>query len=308
MSSTGMKAKVVGYVIPRKERTIILWLRDWNNRRLASIFTNHQDNENAAKLTTEQKQQIKEVLQSPPSDTGIPREFWDVPQLKEYVEATFGTVYECRQSYHFLLKFSDLSFKYPDTFDRKRDEQLIAERMGAVRKDVGILLRRDDWEVFAIDEVKMQQEAIVRRAWLKKGKKTVIKVDRDKQGQSYIGFLNQKTHHCHLYEMQGMQNSTTVLGAMEQFLKLYPDKHIAIIWDNAPFHKSKQIKEQLKKGGIMERVHLIAMPPYAPDENPIEKVWGTTKRMIANIQRESFEETKQAFSDYVASRQFKYSF
>jgi len=89
---------------------------------------------------------------------------------------------------------------------------------------------------------------------------------------------------------------------------IYPNKHTALIWDNAPFHKSKQIKEQLKKGGIMERVHLIAMPPYAPDENPIEKVWGTTKTKIANIQHDTFEETKQAFADYVSSRLFRYSF
>ena len=95
---------------------------------------------------------------------------------------------------------------------------------------------------------------------------------------------------------------------MEQFLEEYPRKHIAIIWDNAAFHKSKQIREQLQKGGVMERVHLIPMPPYAPDENPIEKVWGVAKQKIANIQHDTFTETKQAFSDYVASRTFHYSF
>ena len=108
--------------------------------------------------------------------------------------------------------------------------------------------------------------------------------------------------------MADKQNSETVLSAMKQFLQEYPNKHIAIIWDNAAFHRSKQIKEQLKEGGIMERVHLIAMPPYAPDENPIEKVWGTTKQKISNIQRDTFEETKQAFADYVSSRTFHYGF
>ena len=49
-------------------------------------------------------------------------------------------------------------------------------------------------------------------------------------------------------------------------------KKIAIVLDNAPLHKSKEIREQLRQGGLMERVHLIAMPPYAPDHNPIEHV------------------------------------
>jgi len=274
---------------------------------MASVFTAYANNENAAKLTGEQKQLIKEVLALPPSDQGLPKQFWDVPQLKQYITAEFGVVYESDKSYHFLLKFSDLSFKYPDTFDRKRDEEFITRRMREIKTEIKPLLHRDDWAVFAVDEVKMQQDAVIRKAWLKKGRKTFIKVDRDQQSQSYIGFLNQKTFNCHLYEMP-WQNSEEVLKAMEQFLGEYPDKHIAIIWDNAPFHKSKAIREQLKKGGIMERVHLIAMPPYAPDENPIEKVWGTAKNKVANIQRQTFEETKQAFVGYISSRQFKYMF
>jgi transposase len=295
-------------MVGRAERTVAKWRRAWNAQRIASLFTGHQNNDNAAKLTREQKEQIRQVLQQPPSDYGLPGAFWDVPRLKQYVSAEFNAVYESGKSYHFLLKYSDLSFKYPDVFDRRRNEQLIKERMKVIKQDVDVLLRRDDWEVFAVDEVKMQQESVIRRAWLKKGKKTVIKVNRKKESQSYIGYLNQKTFICHLYGMADKQNSTTVLAATRQFLELYPDKHIAIIWDNAAFHKSKQIREQLRRGGLMERVHLIPMPPYAPDENPIEKVWNTAKTKIANIQHDTFTETKQAFGDYVASRPFAYSF
>lgn len=308
IADQGLTGTAVSEVVGKSVRTVNRWLKDWDKRHLASIFSGHQDNSNAAKLTKAQLEQIRQTLASPPSESGIPKEFWDVPTLKEYVSATFGVVYESPESYYFILRFSDLSFKYPDTFDIRRNEDLILERMRSIRAEIKPLKHRDDWEVFAVDEVKMQQEAIIRRCWLKRGRRTVIKVDRKQQNQSYIGFLNQKSYRCHLYEMADKQNSKTVLIAMEQFLKEYPDKHIAIIWDNAAFHKSKEIREELKKGGIMERVHLIAMPPYAPDENPIEHVWNTAKQKVANLQRPSFQETKQAFSDYVASRQFRYSF
>lgn len=307
LASQGVRSGAISLAVDRRPRTVRSWIKDWNKQRMASIFSGHKDNHNAAKLTTEQLQQIKEVLATPPSDQGIPKEMWDVPSLKEYVSATFDVVYESPESYYFLLRFSGLSFKYPDTFDIKRNEQLITERMRSIRAEIKPLLHSNDWEIFSCDEVKMQQDAIIRRCWLKKGERTVIKIDRKTNSQSYIGFLNQKSYQCHLYEMP-WQNSEEVLKAMEQFLQEYPNKHIAIIWDNAPFHKSKAIREQLAKGGIMERVHLIAMPPYAPDENPIEHVWNTTKQAIANIQRTTFQETKQAFSDFVASRPFRYSF
>src|ERR1700753_2781444 len=146
--------------------------------------------------------------------------------------------------------------------------------MQAIQAEVAPLMHSDEWDVFACDEVRMDQEAVIRKAWLQKGERTIVKVNRRKESQSYIGFLNQKLYDCELFEMD-WQKSSEVLKAFEQFLKNHPDKKLCVVWDNAPFHKSKEIRDQLKKGGILERVHLIAMPPYAPDHNPIEHVWNT---------------------------------
>jgi transposase len=306
-SDQGLSSNSIAMNVGKGIRAIERWLSDWHERRMASVISGHTDNHNASKLTTGQLNQIKEVLAQPPSEYGIPKEMWDVPTLKDYISATFDVIYESPESYYFILRFAGLSFKYPDTFDRKRDETLIEERMTAIAAELAPLMTDESWEVFASDEVRMDQEAVIRRCWLKKGQRTVIKVDRKKQSQSYIGFLSQKNFKCHLYEMP-WQNSDEVLKAMEQFLHEYPDKKICIVWDNAAFHKSKAIREQLSKGGVMERVHLIAMPPYAPDNNPIEHVWNTSKQAVANIQQNTFKATKQAFSDFVASRPFQYSF
>jgi transposase len=307
LAANQVSTAIISNAQGRSERTIILWLRDWNNRRLASLFTGHQDNTNASKLTKAQLAEIQTTLTLPPSDTGLPGSFWDVPKLKSYLEANFGVVYESESSYHFLLKFSNLSFKYPDTFDRKRDLGLIGARMVQIQNEIAPLLKDPGWEVCSVDEVRMEQEAITRRAWLKKGERTIVKVDRDKQAQSYIGFLSQKTFQCEVYEMP-WQNQDEVLRAFEQFLRNHPDKKIAIIWDNAAFHKGQKIRLALAKGQLLERVHLIPMPPYAPDHNPIEHVWNTTKQAVANVQRHTFEQTKTAFTDYIAARLFKYAF
>lgn len=272
---------------------------------MASIFTGHEDNQNAGKLTKEQKQEIKEALQKPPSEYGIPKEFWDVPTLKDYVRATFGVVYESSRSYHFLLTFSRLSFKYPDTFDRRRNDTTIVERMKEIRNETAPFLKDPSWEVFASDEVRIELEAITRRAWLKKGERTIVKVNRKKEAQSYIGFLNQKTFSCHVYEMP-WQNQQEVLKAFESFLKEYPDKKICVVWDNAAFHKGSEIRQALKTGGLLERVHLVALPPYAPDNNPIEHVWNVAKGDIANIQHTTFEQTRDAFQSFIKNRIFKY--
>ena len=73
-------------------------------------------------MTREQKLEIAEALKQPVTkESLIPKRFWDVPELRRYILTKFNVVYESKQSYHFLLKFSDLSFKYPEKQDIHRD-------------------------------------------------------------------------------------------------------------------------------------------------------------------------------------------
>jgi len=305
MQSKGMSLIDIGDIVSRDDETVGRWIAGFRKQRLASIFTGHQDNENACKLTKEQRKEIKEVLQKPPSGQTLPQKFWDVPSLKKYIETKFGVVCESLRSYHFLLKFSNLSFKYPDTFDRRRDEAQTEARIEEIRKEIKPFLHDPAYEVFAAGEVRIELEALTRRAWLKRGERTIVKVDRKRESQSYFGFLNQRSFRCHLYDMP-WQNQEEVLKVYERFLKEYPDKKICVVWDNAAFHRGQHTREALKKGGLLERVHLAALPPYSPDKNPIEHVWNDAKGAISNIQRDSFAETKTAFSRHISGRIFEY--
>jgi transposase len=305
MRSQRIPIKTIAFTERRSYRTIQRWIKDYSETRLASIFSGMKDNQHAAKLTRAQKQEIQTTLKQPPSDYGLPKEFWDVPQLKDYVKAEFGVVYESVQSYHYLLQFSQLSFKYPDTFDIRRNEQIISQRMQEIRVEVAPKLTDPDWVVLCVDETGLLFEALSRRAWLRKGEKTIIKVNRSKERQNYIGFLDLKTGDCTPYRItKGKQEY--ILPVIIHHIGNYPDKKICIIWDNATFHRGKLIKQALKKGQPLQRVHLIALPPYAPDMNPIEHVWEQGKKVTANHQFRDFETTKRVFETSITSRKFNY--
>ena len=305
MREKGMKLADISDIVSRDKHAITKWIREWSKCRMASIFTGHEGNSNASKLTKKQKEEIKRTLEKPPSDQGLPKSFWDVPTLKKYVEATFDTVYESDRSYHFLLRFSNLSFKYPDTFDHRRDDTKVEERIDEIRKEINPFLANPEWEVFASDEVRIELEALTRRAWLKRGERTIVKVNREREYQSYIGLLNQKSFACHLYEMP-WQNQEEVIEALKKFKMEYPRKKICIVWDNVAFHKGRLLRSELSKGKPLENFHLINFPPYAPDKNPIEHVWNDSKGAIANIQCPTFAETKTAFASHVSDKKFKY--
>ncbi len=58
---------------------------------------------------------------------------------------------------------------------------------------------------------------------------------------------------------------------------------LVIIWDNASIHRSQVIKEFLKTAEA-RRLHLEALPSYAPDLNPDEGVWNWLKRVALKNQ------------------------
>lgn len=86
--------------------------------------------------------------------------------------------------------------------------------------------------------------------------------------------------------MEKLGRSSGNLGTV--FEKISP-KNLHIIWDNAKFHTGKEIKNVLGKGQLLERAHLIHLPPHASDKNPIDHVWNADKGRMANIQCDSFK-------------------
>lgn len=136
-----------------------------------------------------------------------------------------------------------------------------------------------------------------------RGKKTIIKVERKRKSQSFIGFLNLNTCEVLLYRL-AWQKQDEIIPVLEELVKKYPNKRICIIWDNARFHHGKKIKEKLST--TLKPIHLINLPPYAPDFNPQEHVWKYGKDKLANNQRESLEETVNTFTAIVTGRSYNY--
>lgn len=306
MRDNGLSIQDIGQSVIKSERTITRWIKDYSTRRMASIFSGLEDNENASKLTREQKEEIKTTLSSPPSDQKLPKEFWDVPQLKQWIKSEFGVVYESVQSYHYLLRFSNLSFKQPAVFDVRRDDETIRKRMIAIRKEIMPMIQSNEWEVLASDETRIMLEAITRRAWLTRGEKTVLKVERSNESQYYIGFLNLKSGRDHIKALK-WGNQQQIIQSLEELIKLYPSKRICIIWDNVAFHKGSLLQDRLRKGQSLEQIHLINFPPYAPDCNPQEMIWNVGKGHIANRRFKNFAGTKRSFTRYISTKTFDYA-
>lgn len=305
LSNQGWSVPDIAAILLRNNDTICLWLNNFSQRGISSIFHKYEDNDNAGKLTKEQREEVEEVLKNPPSEYGLPKEFWDLPALKNYLQAEFGIVYESERSYHYLLKFGGLSFKLPAPFDIKRDKDRINAKLAEIRQELRKYAADGSWEIFAADEARITWEAEIRRAWLKRNEKTIIKVHRDNQYQNYFGALDLKRGKSFIAKLS-WQDTDEIIKALRELSHSYPEKKICLVWDNARWHKAKKLREELRKGQSLERVHLINFPPYAPDVNPQEHVWKFGKDCLGNETIDSFAQTILLFEKSVKRKKFNY--
>jgi putative transposase len=64
------------------------------------------------------------------------------------------------------------------------------------------------------------------------------------------------------------------------------DAPIVLIWDNLNVHRSADMQTHIN---ARPWLHVIHLPTYAPDLNPTENVWSTTKTTLTNLAAKSVQ-------------------
>lgn len=310
LSMQGEAIPRIASILLRKVDTVRGWVTSYSQERLVSIFPKYQGNTNASKLTPEQRAEIVQTIQSvPDAKGGLPAQFWSVGKLKSYLQAEYGVVYESERSYHHLFALSHYSFKLPEGFDRRRNDELVKARMSEVYKEMQSCISLD-YEVFVADECNLSWETEYRRVWLPKGEKTIMRVNRQKIKQHYFGALNITTKKEELVRLN-WQNTKNIIEALREMTKRYPKQNLCFIWDNATWHRSRELRALLgrnKDGQDNEFAHIrfIWLPPYSPDYNPQEHVWKVAKQAVKNNVTATFNELKDIFEQAISGKTFDY--
>ena len=170
-ASEGVSISIIAKMVERTERTVQEWLAEWRATRMCSVLTGHAGNQNAAKLTRTQKQELETILAQPPSQAGARTGFRDVPAVHDVMKILSDARYQSDPSHRLLLRLCGLSLELPDPFDEHHNEPATTRRMAEVKAQVKALLDAG-WEVCTADEVRPEHEAETRRMQLPKGQRT----------------------------------------------------------------------------------------------------------------------------------------
>lgn len=138
----------------------------------------------------------------------------------------------------------------------------------------------------------------IQKTWFLKGKQRIIPTYGKHEGVKLLGVLNYETGHVYCNEEKNY-NAEIFLKFLENVLKLYPAGKIVMILDNARIHHAKLLKPFLQENN---RLQLVFLPPYSPQFNLIEGLWGWLKsEIINNVFYTSVGEIRKAVKDFINS-------
>ena len=124
-----------------------------------------------------------------------------------------------------------------------------------------------------VDEMRYGLMSNVRRSWSAVGKRTVYLNQQEFSNRylySAIDPIHGESFHVMDFDNVATPQTHAFLSALQE---RFPDEHLLIVWDRAPFHRPKSL----------QREHMtIPLPSYSPQLNPVERFFGEMRKFTAN--------------------------
>jgi transposase len=133
--------------------------------------------------------------------------------------------------------------------------------------------------VVLIDESGFLMSPLVRRTLAPRGHTPILKTKaahREKVSITAALTISPKRQRLGLYWRTYPRSFVNAQRAADflRYLLQHLRGKVIVVWDGGPMHKGEPIREVLRD---FSRLRLERLPPYAPDLNPVEYVWGYVK-------------------------------
>lgn len=135
----------------------------------------------------------------------------------------------------------------------------------------------EEVQVWAMDEHRVGLQPIVRRVWAPRGQRPCALVRPAYQWSYVYGFVRPYSGETYWLLMPTVSGAafTAALAEFAAAMGAGAGKRIILVLDGAGWHGGKGVT-------IPVGIHLVALPPYSPELQPVERVWTLTDEPLAN--------------------------
>jgi transposase len=144
-------------------------------------------------------------------------------------------------------------------------------------------------EPWALDEHRIGLKPILQKVWCFDGKRPVAPVEHRYQWRYLVSFVHPASGRAifHLATGVSIPLFNAELAAFARAVGASPTKQIVLVLDGAGWHTSPQVQ-------VPDHVHLLFLPAYSPELQPVEHVWPLTNTVLVNRHFASIEDLEDA--------------
>jgi transposase len=218
------------------------------------------------------------VDQTAPTDHGLPGHGWTVKKLKQWVLRICGQD-AGRTTLRRLLRQAGLSWKkVKKLLGKAKPEQRAAHVKELLTLFAGVC--SGEVILIYVDEVHIHRDLDLGYTWGRKGERlwrTSACPSLSERLNAY-GAYDFSNGECLLWQ-NGWCNGEQTVNFLRALVAWRAGKRgrLVLIWDNAPCHVAKIVKEAAAQLGI----EVVPLPGYSPDLNPIERLWDWMREEVS---------------------------
>lgn len=252
--------------------TLYQWIKKYLTGGISSLLDKKRPGR-PAKLTKKQRKKLARDIQQGPEACGFDSCCWRTPMIQELVLQKFGVFYSVNYLSQ-LLKGMGFSYQKAKFVAANQDQEQRDTWLQSTWKKILKKAKKLKAYILFGDEASFPQWGTLNYTWATKGKQPIIKTSGSRKSYKVFGAIDYFTGKFFAKGHLGKLNAESYIEYLTEILS-NTRKHIFLIQDGAPYHKSKLVKKffESKKG----RLTVHTLPSYSPDYNPIEMLWKKIK-------------------------------
>lgn len=125
------------------------------------------------------------------------------------------------------------------------------------------------------DEAAFRQDPTIFRSWFRSGVRYYVPTYGQRNTRHVYGAVSISCA-CFSYHFADVCNTSTHQEFLEMLIRKFYPRRIFLIEDNAKYHKNSDM--WLWFDAHRKEIEPWFLPPYSPEFNPMELLWGYTRR------------------------------
>ena len=291
LAKKGKSVCIIAWLLSVSEVTVRFWIRRFNDEGYRGLF----DRPRSGRKKKIDDEKFAAIISTSPHAFGVEMDYWTVRTLHSVLEKHFKVNYGRNYLYE-MIRRRGYTLKKPRPRHYKADPQ----RANSVKRQIKQIVAAG-YPVFYEDETKVKLTTRMAKVVAKRGQAVIMRVNVDHRGVFVLGAINVRSREVTIL-LSDHANSESVMKLLYKLKAQVGRGRLYVVWDNNGSHISKRVKYLAKKKGI----HLVQLPPYMPELNPMEEVWKLLKDHLANRLFFEIGELRREVMNFFASRGYRF--